>query len=116
MKRFFSHLIRRKNEEKKNSFTSKEKAKGKDPLDLESSTQLLSQTSNKQFNFNELTIDPIIIKQGRFSQIFRGIYQNQSVALKIFQDNLTNQSIRSIFNHEKEIYLLPSMEHPNLLK
>ena len=72
--------------------------------------------TEKFIDFNQLNISEKSLKQGKFSQIYSAQYQNQRVAIKYFQGNSINSLIYSMFNHEKEIYLLPQMDHQNLLK
>lgn len=65
--------------------------------------------------FNQLTIGKLI-KQGRFSEIYQGIYNDTNVACKILISKNLNDEPKSLFDHEKDIYSLPFMDHFNILK
>lgn len=70
---------------------------------------------NENINFNKLIIENCI-KQGRFSFIHKGKFNNQQVAIKeITNKNDFNHS-KHLFETEKQIYSLPFMEHENILK
>jgi len=72
-------------------------------------------TNEEQIDFNHLIIGNII-KRGRFSNIHQGIYNNNRVAIKILIDENGNDEPKALFEHEKDIYSLPFMNHINILK
>lgn len=51
-----------------------------------------------------------LIGQGRYGSVWKGIVNDQEVAVKIFPAHY-----RSYFYNERDIYCLPFMDHPGLL-
>jgi hypothetical protein len=93
---------------------------GKPPLTLDEKIpsdmkQNLLNKQNDLIDFNDLSISKMI-KKGRFSTINEGIYQNNRVAIKILSDENPNGHSKALFEHEKQIYSLPFIQHENILK
>lgn len=87
-------------------------------IDLSSTPLLTSNdTQNKRLDLNQIEISKKLLKNGRSSKVFTGFYKNSPVAIKSFESDPSRvNSIESIFEHEKDIFLLPNMEHENLVK
>ena len=69
-------------------------------------------SNNQLIDFKDLILGNLL-KRGRFSSIYQGIYNDNEVAIKIL---LSNDQSRDLFEHEKSIYSLPFMNHQNILK
>ena len=70
----------------------------------------------KEIDRIDLSVDENVLKQGRFSRIYLGQFHKDKVAIKVFSTVSSTDPARSLFDHEKEIYSLPSMHHENFLK
>jgi len=67
-----------------------------------------------QFELNSNSIEVgNLFKRGRFSQLDKGLYKNQQVALKTFANEPQSTTL---FDNEKFIYSLISIQHKNILK
>jgi hypothetical protein len=64
--------------------------------------------NNQEIHFKDLIIGNLL-KRGRFSTIYQGLYNQKEIAIKMLT---TNQ----LFEHEKNIYSLPFMNHFNILE
>jgi len=95
----------------KNSF--KEKKEIVD--DLENGRLIIQEDFNYEIHSNDF-IRKNLLKQGRFSFVYQGQYQNQQIAIKTYSERNQHGQGKHLFEHEKHIYSLSHMQHTNILK
>lgn len=75
----------------------------------------LSDDNKNEIHFNDLIFENCI-KQGRYSLIYKGIFHNEQIAIKSLSNTNDLNQTKNLFEHEKQIYLLPFMKQENILK
>ncbi|UJR34390.1 hypothetical protein I4U23_021798 [Adineta vaga] len=115
---FFLFIYRKcliRSREKLSNLFSKRKSIEKD-IDKEENGHLIDEIQeNKNISINHIQFGKLI-KKGKFSMIYQGFYQNNSIAIKTLSDLSLNNEGKKLFLNEKQIYSSSFMEHENILK